>query len=403
MKVLFLSNYFPKMPNLTNFGTWALDQAEAISENNQVMVVSFTPFIPKVLSINNKMKLWNSVYDKFDYNNNLTIYYPRINPYIFKKIRNWSIMKPNFLSKLLYKKIKKDIIEFNPDIIVANHVLIEGLMAYNIKKDLNINYICFEHSSDDFIPRNMQHKNVYKKVIENSSKFINVSQYSFDMINEHYNFANDINKVLYNYSKDSKCYLNEKEVKKLNFYDVNKKYIIEVGNFENRKNHIELLKVFNSVKDLYPQWNLVFVGGYYETLGKIHEYIKNNDLSERVFVFTDLKHELVLNLLNFMDIFCLPSFNEMFSVSALEALSAGIPTVVTKFNGLTDNIFNNTGIINIDPYNNDEIKNVLINLIENKELREKLSRDNRVIFEKYFCKEIYINNIDNILLEALEE
>ena len=401
MRVLFLSNYFCKLPNLTSFGTWALDQAEAISIDNEVFVVSFTPFIPKIIAFNNKMKLWSSVYDTFDFNSNLKIYYPRINPYVFKKIRKWSVVRSNLLCKILLRKIKKRVIEFKPDIIIANHVLIEGFMAYKIKKDLNINYICFEHSPDDYIPKNKKHKDIYKKIVDNSAKFINVSQYSFDKIDEYYNFDRKINKVLYNYSKDAKYYIDENKLKNLEFYDKNKRYIIEVGNYEIRKNHIELLKIFNSFKDKYTTWNLVFVGGYYSTLKEIYEYIGKNDLSERVFVFLDLKHEEVLNLLNFMDIFCLPSFEEMFSVSALESLSAEIPTIVTKFNGLTDNIFSNSSVINIDPYGTKEIKNIIVNLIENSSLREKLGHDNRCLFEKYFSKEVYKKNINMILKDSL--
>lgn len=401
MRVLFLSNYFCKLPNLTSFGTWALDQAEAISNDNEVFVISFTPFIPKIMAFNNKMKLWSSVYDTLNFNSNLKIYYPRINPYIFKKIKDWSISRPDFLSKILLKKIKKTAIEFNPDMIIASHVLIEGLMAYNIKKDLNINYICFEHSPDDFIPRNKNHKDIYKKIVDNSANFINVSQYSFDKIDVYYNFNKNINKVLYNYSKDAKYYIDEKELKNLGFYDKKKKYIIEVGNYEKRKNHMELLKIFNDIKDRYTTWNLVFVGGAHSTLNEIYEYIQKNNLSERVFVFVDLKHDEVLNLLNFMDIFCLPSFEEMFSVSALEALSAEIPTVVTRFNGLTDKIFNDSSIINIDPYGREKIKNVIVNLIEDKSLRDKLGHDNRCLFEKYFCQKVYENNINKILKDSL--
>ena len=54
-----------------------------------------------------------------------------------------------------------------------------------------------------------------------------------------------------------------------------------------------------------------------------------------------------------------------------------------------------------NPYRTKEIKNIIVDLIENKSLREKLGHDNRCLFEKYFSKEVYKKNINMILKDSL--
>ena len=81
-----------------------------------------------------------------------------------------------------------------------------------LAKKAGVPYCCFEHSPDDFFPMNKKHFAGYKKVIDESERFVNVSEYSFKEINKVYNFDPSKNFTLYNYSQDSLNFKNEKSI-----------------------------------------------------------------------------------------------------------------------------------------------------------------------------------------------
>ena len=401
-KIIFFTNYFPKLPSFENFGTWALDQAEAISKNHKVLVISFVPYFPKILKyVNDKFNKWSNVYKKFKINENLHVRYIRINPFLFKKMKRLR-KRPNMFAGYFYGKMKWTVKYFAPDLMIANHVMYEGYIANYFKYKMKIPYACFEHSPDDFIPENEKHGRAYKKTVTESSGFVNVSEYSYDRINSTYNFNNNMNFILYNYSRDAKEY---KNIEILTRYGIDTKthYIVEVANFENRKNHLSLLKIFNWIKDEFTEWNLLFVGTHDQTLNRINAFISDNGLEKRVRIIRNVRHSDVLNILNFMDIFVLPSDNEMFSVSVLEALSAGLPVISTIHNGLVDAVFNDSAVFNIDPANLTALKKSLTMLMKDEKKRIDTGVENRCLYEKYFTRDIYEKNIDRIIMNMTKE
>jgi glycosyltransferase involved in cell wall biosynthesis len=395
-RIVFFTNYFPKLPSFESFGTWAMDQAKAVAMNNNVLVVSFVPYFPPFLKIlGPKFDKWGNVYREFMINDRLNIRYLRVNPVLFKYFKRFKT-NPDLFSGYFYGKMKKSVLEFNPDLIIANHVMLEGYIArmFSLKND--IPYVCFEHSPDDFIPLNQKHSEAYRNTVEDSMAFINVSQYSFDLINKIYTFKNINSLVLYNYSQDAMKFRNGIILER---YPVNssKKHIIEVANFENRKNHLALLKIFNKIKDKFADWNVIFAGTHDQTIGMLQEYVRSNGLDDRVQFFRDMKHADVLNLLNFTDIFVLPSESEMFSVSVIEALSAGLPVISTVHNGLTDACFADSPVINVDPADPDQLERNLTMLMSDENLRKKYGAGCRSLYEKSFTEKIYSENIGSLI------
>lgn len=101
------------------------------------------------------------------------------------------------------------------------------------------------------------------------------------------------------------------------------------------------------------------------------------------------------------DIFCYPSLaenGETFGVSVIEAMACGKPVVVSELSCFTDFVENNKNgmIFNHKSKNNvNDLSDKIQFLIENKELREKLSK-NAVETSKFYSNE-YISkqHIDN--------
>lgn len=84
------------------------------------------------------------------------------------------------------------------------------------------------------------------------------------------------------------------------------------------------------------------------------------------------------------DIFILPSVKEGFPWVVLEAMAAGIPAIATKVGALPEIIQDNKNGILIEPKNSKAIVNAVELLLNNKNLREKLSEEGRrTVIEKF--------------------
>lgn len=82
-----------------------------------------------------------------------------------------------------------------------------------------------------------------------------------------------------------------------------------------------------------------------------------------------LNKQKVNDLLSITDIYCMPSVSEPFGLSALEAAQFGIPAVISKQSGVAEVM---KGALMADFWDVDKMAEHIVNLIENKELREQV-------------------------------
>ena len=100
------------------------------------------------------------------------------------------------------------------------------------------------------------------------------------------------------------------------------------------------------------------------------------------------------------DIFCLPSYREGFGMAALEAGACALPVVTSRIYGLIDAVKeNHTGLFH-EVKNKEQIKECIIRLVEDKELRETLGKQGRerVLkdFEQKYVTQEFVRFIQNL-------
>jgi len=83
----------------------------------------------------------------------------------------------------------------------------------------------------------------------------------------------------------------------------------------------------------------------------------------------------VREILYASDISILPSLQEGFALSVIEAMATKVPVIRTKTAGAFDQIRSNYNGILINPRSAEEIKNALVMLIENPNLRESIKQN----------------------------
>lgn len=132
-----------------------------------------------------------------------------------------------------------------------------------------------------------------------------------------------------------------------------------------------------------------FVGGFIERKGtrRLLEAVRQIDGAYAAFagkgeekpegekvVFCDaLEHDRIPILLNASDVFVLPTLAEGCCNAIIEAMACGLPVISSDL-PFNHDILNETNSLLIDPMNVDEIRNAIVKLQINAELRQRLSR-----------------------------
>lgn len=110
---------------------------------------------------------------------------------------------------------------------------------------------------------------------------------------------------------------------------VSRKNIVTAGRISYQKNHILLVKAFNSIKDDAPEAILKIFGDTQDSEVKkeLEEFIKANDLEERVFLMG--LSDRVIEELKKAYMFVLSSDYEGLPNALIEAMSLGLPCIST--------------------------------------------------------------------------
>jgi len=138
-------------------------------------------------------------------------------------------------------------------------------------------------------------------------------------------------------------------------------------------------KGVQNIVDLAPSLlqkhkNLLFVMiGDGELRKKLERTVEESGLSGNFYFTGEVSREKVLGYLEQADIFALPSINEAFGISILEAISKKVPVVAMNNSGVSDIIKNGVNGYLADSLT--EFSYFLENLIETPALRTSLSRE----------------------------
>jgi glycosyltransferase involved in cell wall biosynthesis len=126
-----------------------------------------------------------------------------------------------------------------------------------------------------------------------------------------------------------------------------KKRFLFVGNITKEKGILELLEASNKLDNTYT----------IHLYGKINPDLSEFDFSTYKAVYKNpLTHEKVLETMHQYDVLVLPSYREGYPGVVIEALSMGLPVIVTNLSGIKEMVNENCAIF-VRPRNYDDIVN----------------------------------------------
>ncbi len=163
-----------------------------------------------------------------------------------------------------------------------------------------------------------------------------------------------------------------------------------------QKNIPNLIKAAKIVLDKLE--NVVFVvAGEGELKNKIEKIIKKENLQENFFLI-GFKHD-IHNYIKAFDIFVMPSDNEGLSGAMLTAMVLGKPIISTNAGGAREAIIDKkTGLL-VEKNQSEQLANAIINIINDKNLKEKLEKNAKEFAKKTFS----INNMVEKYIKVYNE
>ncbi len=132
---------------------------------------------------------------------------------------------------------------------------------------------------------------------------------------------------------------------------------------------------------------------------KIHEFIEENDLDEYVQINGPVFDEEKFQIFTNADIFVFPSYfsEECCPLSILEAMYAGLPIIATNIGAIPEMIEDGKEGLLVEPKNEIQISEKVIQLINNPDLRMELGRNAVKKFEEKYAYQIFEKKMKQIL------
>jgi len=171
----------------------------------------------------------------------------------------------------------------------------------------------------------------------------------------------------------------------------NKKKLIYVGWIVKEKGIEELLIAINSLRD---NNNLLFDfigGGAY--LEEAKKFVNENNLNDKVKFLGWRPPSFTWVKLSESDIFIFPSWKEGFPNAIVEAMASGLCVITTPVGNIPNFIKHEENGIIIGLKDSSQIKNSILNIINDPEKLKKLSKNSHEFAAKYFNVENAVTNL----------
>lgn len=338
--------------------------------------------------------------------NNLVIEQNNINDFesrvlAIKKNVN-RINNPYFYYEHNKNKIAEYIEDFNPDIVIIHSIyFLEYYFIYKLLNNMKITYLIEPHGS---FSRLAQKKSLWKKKVVNNTilkgffKYAKGYLFLSELEQKDSIFRKNIELIIPNgISKVTKTLLNQK--KSINS---NKTYIYFLGRFDIETKGIDLL--FDAINILDKTKENIVIDLYGVGDDEQIEYI-NSRINEFNYIKVRNKGPIYgeekEKILRKYDIMALTSRHEGFPMTVLEALSYGVPCIVTS-GANVEHIIKNNNVGIVTSQNPKDIANSIIKMkktLENNN-NEYIERCQNTIRNEYMWKEIAEKSY-NLLSELL--
>ena len=174
--------------------------------------------------------------------------------------------------------------------------------------------------------------------------------------------------------------------------------IVSVAGLNEMKNVFMYAEIGKKLKEKGVKFSLKVVGN-----GPLYNKLKEKIMSYNIEDYVKLEGKQINPKPYYeeADIYIHPADKEGFGIVVPEAMSSGLPVIVSNKGGLPELVNNMEDGIIVDAYNPEEWADAIIDLYNDRGLYEKLSKNGYETYKARFTPEIYAKNLDMLYDELL--
>jgi L-malate glycosyltransferase len=176
--------------------------------------------------------------------------------------------------------------------------------------------------------------------------------------------------------------------------------ILFLANLMKRKGILELIEAFEIVAKSDKQCALLIAGSGPDE-GEVRERAIRSPVAARIEFLGQISRDDVPKVLNASTVYCLPSFEEPFGMTALEAMACGRPVVGARTGGL-GLLLDNDGSVMVEPGNVPELASALQVVLSSPERRVKMGMHNRHRVQAEFSWDSVIDRLEDMYALLLD-
>ncbi len=289
--------------------------------------------------------------------------------------RRFNILQSFYISSIVLNKIIK---KHNIDLMLhtfndKSTRFVKGIPNIMVIHDLYFKN--FGHLLNPFLYHLVKYSHNY--FVQKSDAIVVISEFVKKDLLSYYKFV-DESKI---HVIPNAVSINENENEGNKKLPCKKPYILCVNNHQFHKNGITLIKAFNLIKNEIPH-NLVFLGKIEFEAQNLLEYIKEHNLSSRVYLIDSLSEADKNNLYRNADLFVSPSLHEGFGRTPIEAGMFKIPVITSRETSLPEVTME---LVNYYEPAMDAraLAEAIIKVLKNPPSEEELSRIKSIYENKY--------------------
>lgn len=290
-------------------------------------------------------------------------------------LRNIHSVITSSLYYLNIKRLKSIFSIYNFNIIHAQFIFPDGLLAYFLSKKFKIPFVLTTHN-ERFYFEHIISRTIAIKIMNVASKVFPINHSNY----QYYLLLNLKNVEL------TPLGFNRNFVRPQKVNHPKKTKILTVAELIKLKN---IDKVLMAVKELVSKYNLDYTiigrGPEKESLMKLASALH---LDNYVTFIDHIPHEIIADKLYEHDIFIMPSYFETFGRVYFEAMAMGIPIICARNSGIYGIFKELEEGISVDHKSVMDIVHVLEFLINNPEERLRIGANGKRLVEKYTWENI---------------
>ncbi len=252
-------------------------------------------------------------------------------------------------------------------------------------KTLNVIHdINFEHRPKD-LPWLARHyyKHYFPQFAQKASRLATVSEYSKNDLVTTYGISPDKIDVVYNGCNMHYGPATEDEQSKTRYrYSNGRPYFLFVGSINPRKNTKNLLVAFEEFKKTYPNdIKLLFVGQVMWDDSDFKDTYHNMKFKHDVHFLGRISSSTLKNVIASALALTYVPFFEGFGIPILEAMYCDVPVITSNVTSMPE-VAGDAGLL-VNPHSPEEIRDNMLLIAQNTELRNQLIEKGRIQREKF--------------------